>query len=67
MRPKTCSYLTDDNDEIKNAKDTKNYVRKRNLKFEDYKNCLKVNQLGKEINYLQINKFAVDSLRKYHK
>ena len=37
LRPKTYSYLQDDNDEGKKAKGTKSYVVKRNIKFEDYK------------------------------
>ena len=49
LRPKTCNYLTDDNDEIKKAKGTRKSVIKRNLKFEDYKNCLEANQFKKEI------------------
>ena len=39
LRPKTYSYLTDDN-ENKKAKGTKKSVIKKKLKFEDYKNCL---------------------------
>ena len=38
---------------MKKAKDTKECVIKRTLKFEDYKSCLEANQLEKEINYLQ--------------
>ena len=40
LRAKTYSYLTDDGSEDKKAKDTKNCVIKRKLKFENYKNCL---------------------------
>ena len=40
LRPKTCSYLTDDGKEDKKAKGTKKCVIKRMIKFEDYKNCL---------------------------
>ena len=40
LRPKTYSYLTDANDEIKKAKDTKKCVTKRKLKFQDGKHCL---------------------------
>ena len=48
LRPKTYSYLTDDNDENKRAKGTKNCALKRNLKFEDYKYCLEATQLEKK-------------------
>ena len=37
LRPKTYSYLTDDDSEDKKAKGTKKYKIKRRLKFEDYK------------------------------
>ena len=43
---KTYSYLKDNKDEGKKAKDTQNYVIKRKLKFEDYKNCLEAKELG---------------------
>ena len=45
-REKTYSYLTDNKDEGKKAKDTQYYVIKRKLKFEDYKNCLEAKELG---------------------
>ena len=35
LRAKTYSYLKDNNDEDKKAKDTKKCVIKRKLKFED--------------------------------
>ena len=40
LRPKTYSYLTDDCKEDKKAKGTKKFVIKRELKFNDYKDCL---------------------------
>ena len=40
LRPKTYSYLTNDCEEDKKAKRTKRCVIKRELKFNDYKNCL---------------------------
>ena len=46
LREKTYSYLKDNKDEGKKAKDTQNYVIKRKLKFEDYKNCLEAKELG---------------------
>ena len=67
MRPNTCNYLTDDHEEIKKSKNPKNYLIKRKVGFEDYKNCLKANQLEKEINFLEMNKLVVDSLRENYK
>ena len=40
LRPKTCSYLIDDCKEDKKAKGTKKCVKKRMIKFNDYKKCL---------------------------
>ena len=40
LRPKTYSYLTDDCEEDKKTKGTKKCVIKRELKFNDYKDCL---------------------------
>ena len=45
LRPKVNSYLTDDSDKIKKAKNTNKYVIKRRLKFENYKRCLKATLL----------------------
>ena len=40
LRPKTYSYLMDDDSEAKKAKGTEKCVIKRMLKFNDYKDCL---------------------------
>ena len=40
LRPKTYSYLTDDNDKNKKVQDKRKCVIKWKFKFEDYKNCL---------------------------
>ena len=40
LRPKTYVYQTDDDNEVKKAKGTKKCVIKKELKFNDYKNCL---------------------------
>ena len=40
LRPKTYSYLTDDDKEDKRAKGTKKCVIKKMIKFNDYKKCL---------------------------
>ena len=40
LRPKTYPYLTDDCEENKKSKGTKKCVIKRELKFNNYKDCL---------------------------
>ena len=45
LRPKTYSYLTDDYKEDKKAKGTKKCVIKRMIKFNDYKNCLLIDEV----------------------
>ena len=40
LRPKTYSYLMNNGKNNKKAKETKKYVIKRMLKFNDYKDCL---------------------------
>ena len=40
LRPKTYSFLTDDGKEDKKAKGTKKCVKKKMIKFNDYKKCL---------------------------
>ena len=40
LRPKTYSYLTDNNKKDKKAKGTKKCVIKKMIKFDDYKKCL---------------------------
>ena len=40
LRAKTYSYLMDDNSEVKKSKGTKKWVIKRELMFENYKDCL---------------------------
>ena len=55
---------------IKKAKDTKECVIKRKLKFEDYKNCLEAPQIENKIKHLEKNKTDVDNLKedkKIHK
>ena len=67
LRAKTYSYLKDNNDEDKKAKDTKKRVIKIKLKFQDYKNYLKAAQLGNKINNLEKLKANVDSLKEFIK
>ena len=45
LRPKTCSYLTDDCKEDKKVSRTKKCVIKQRLKFNDYKDCLLNNKV----------------------
>ena len=55
LRPKTYSYLTDDSDENKKEKDTKMYIIKRKLKFEDCRHCLEAAHLENKIGHLEKN------------
>ena len=45
LKPKTNSYLTEDNDEDRITKCRKKFDIERKLKFEDYKHCLEATQL----------------------
>ena len=47
LRPKTYSYLIDDDNSDKKAKGTEKCVIKRTLKFNDYKDCLLNNEIIK--------------------
>ena len=40
LRAKTYSYLMDNNNEVKKSKGTKKCVIKREIMFENYKDCL---------------------------
>ena len=55
LRPKTYSYLKDNNDKDKKAKGTEKCVIKRKLKFEDCKNCLEAAQTENKISHLEKN------------
>ena len=63
LRAKTYSYLVDDGSEDKKAKGTKKCAIKKNLKFENYKNCLESTKLENKIKYQEKNKINVDSLK----
>ena len=67
LRPNIYSYLTDDNDKSKKAKDIKKFVMKGKLKFYDYKNFLEANQLEKKFNYQEKNKLVINSQRENQK
>ena len=64
LRAKTYSYLIDNGGEDKISKCTKKCVIRRNLKFENSKDCLETTLLENKINYLQENKINLDSLTK---
>ena len=51
LRAKTYSYLIDDGCEDKKAKEQKKFYNK-NLKFENYRNCLQATQLENKKDYL---------------
>ena len=67
LRPKTYNYLIDDGSEDKKTKDTKKCATKRNLKFENYKNCLEVTQLENKKNNLKKYKTGTYSLKEFIK
>ena len=67
LRPKTYNYLIDDGSEDKKTKNTKKCATKRNLKFENYKNCLEVTQLENKKNYLKKYKTGTYSLKEFIK
>ena len=48
LRPKSYSYITDDNKGNKKAKGTRKCGTKRKLTFEDYQYCLEANELEKK-------------------
>ena len=66
MTAKFYRYLREDSSRNKEAKGTKNYVIKRQHKFEDNKNCSEAVQLKNKINHLK-NEIEVYSLRKNRK
>ena len=60
LRAKAYSYLIDDDSKDKIAKGAKKCVIKRKHKFENYRICLKPNQLKNKINHLNKNKIDVN-------
>ena len=67
LRAKTQSYILDDGNEDKKAKDTKKCVIKRKLKFENHENCLQATQLDNKINYLKKVNLTQIVLKKHYK
>ena len=64
LTAKTYSYLKDNNDEDKKAKECFINVK---IKFEDYKNCLEAAQIENKISCLEKHKIDVDSLKEHQK
>ena len=52
---------------LKKQKSTKKCVIKKELQFENYESCLKVNQLDNKINHPEKNKIDTDSIKKNRK
>ena len=53
LRAKTYTYLTNNKDQNKKAKGTKEYIIRREIKFEDHKKCLKATKLEKKKKQLE--------------
>ena len=64
LQEKTYSYLKDNNDEDKKSKRQKKCIIIRELKSQEYKNCLKAAQIDRKINCLRKKEIDVDSLKK---
>ena len=68
LRAKSYSYLIDEGSEDKKSKGR--MYHKKNVKLENYKNCLEATQLDNKINHLEKNKINIDILKnslKIHK
>ena len=68
-RAKTYSYLIGDISENKkkNKRHKKVYKKKKQLKFENYKNCLEATQIENNLNCPKNNKIDADSIKENHK
>ena len=64
LRAKTYNYLINDGSEDEKSKGTRKCAVKRKLKFETYKNCLRVTQLENKIKHLEKTKINIDSIKK---
>ena len=64
LRAKTDIYLADDGSEDKKAKGTKKCLIKKNLIFQNCKNCLEAIQLDNKVKYVEKNETNVDSFKK---
>ena len=53
LRAKTYTYLTNNKDQNKKAKGTKEYIIRREIKFEDHKKFLKATKLENKKQQLE--------------
>ena len=67
LRPKTYNNLIGDGNEDKKANGTKKCIKKRKIKFENYKNCSEATHSENKINHLGKNETDRDILAKDHK
>ena len=63
IRAKSYSCLKENKYENKKATGTKKCLKKRKLKFRDYKNCLKSAQTNGTLKYLEKEKLNVGNLK----
>ena len=64
LRPKSYSFLKDDDSEDKKSKGTKKRVMKRKLEFEDYRHCLETTQIKNKIDHSERKNLNVENLQK---
>ena len=62
LRAKTYSHLKENNDEDKKSKRYKKVCHKKNLKFQNDKNCLNAAKIDGKIKLLEKKKFNIDNL-----
>ena len=62
LRVNTYCYSIDEDRRNETTKSTQKCAIKKNLKFENYKNCLEATQLGNKIKYLGKNNVSIDSI-----
>ena len=64
LRPKSYSFLKDDDSEDKKPKGTKKCVIKRKLEFEDYRHCLETTQIKNKTDHSERKNLNVENLEK---
>ena len=67
MKSKNIYLFKKNNDENKKAEGKKKCVIKRELKFQDYKNCLNAAKIDGKLKYLEKKKFSVYQPNKFVK
>ena len=67
LRAKSYSYLIDTSSENRKKQKVQKSVMKRELKFQDYKNCLNAAKIDGKIKYLEKKKYNVDKLKEFVK